>query len=555
MRRRYKVLLCIITVISLLLWWRVEFYNEKTGYEEVAVEADSRTFTASFDRIYYIAVSNEDIDLLDKMESEKAILEIDFYDSDGNAIGSCSSDGISIHTNGFTSTENSNFTNMPIELQPGKKYSLDYRCTLEDGTEANDLSFMLYGTEKNSNKYTLMLFIIAAVIICIGISQIGGQSIASKRKFFFIWTGLIILNMFMMPALQSDQENTAFANVYAYSNRLLEKEICDENGNVYIDESGIRNIGYTSYSTPLLRFWTDWSDGNCRAKLVACSNYRESDNISIDVLTIPSVLAVTMTRIVNAPYQIVLISGWIINSLITSGILVGILKLLSKYKYVNGFIELVFIMPSVLISAMSYSAFGIFIALVALLIVLLIVNEKIKTSVIVAGVIAAVSLLGKVDLFAVSKMNVGKFTFTLVNTLLSDFDRLLNEFVVYNYLGYDNVFIAVYIMIGILVVIKAGADSEITKMGKQTIAIKPGMILILWILTFIIYSVFVGIDISDPAMGSRFLLTGAMFIPIILIPCNARKSMRIINLTINNILKIVFLVCSIVVVIARYSNF
>ena len=144
-----KLTICVILIILLGLWWRVDFYDQKTKYEETEVSGSDTSFEASFDSISSIVLSNGDVSIADRMDKENCNVTVTFLDSNGNAAATCHSDEMNIHTNGYTSRDNCNFSGLPVQLNNGERYTVSYECTMPDGTKANDISFILYGESKS----------------------------------------------------------------------------------------------------------------------------------------------------------------------------------------------------------------------------------------------------------------------------------------------------------------------------------------------------------------------------------------------------------------------
>ena len=167
-------------------------------------------------------------------------------------------------------------------------------------------------------------------------------------------------------------ERTAFAEAYAASNLLLGREAADADGYVYIEESGIRNMGYLSYAVPLHRFWSDMSSGNQREEGKISSLYRMdrtgAGQGGPSVLSYLDGAVIALLRRRKAPYQLIYLSGKLLHAL-----LCGLLFLVFLSVWETGkarrekavslwrtdslayeFLPVLFLLPSMLQGGLSY---------------------------------------------------------------------------------------------------------------------------------------------------------------------------------------------------------
>ena len=89
MQMKKKLTICVILIILLGLWWRVDFYDQKTKYEETEVSGSDTSFEASFDSISSIVLSNGDVSIADRMDKENCNVTVTFLDSNGNVAATC----------------------------------------------------------------------------------------------------------------------------------------------------------------------------------------------------------------------------------------------------------------------------------------------------------------------------------------------------------------------------------------------------------------------------------------------------------------------------------
>ena len=566
MSRKRKIGIALLILFLCLMWWRVIFYDQKTGYEEMAIEDGQTSFTPAFDTVHYIVAANNDTTLGDS--TGKAAIQIDIQDDKGTTVAENISDGLDIHTNGYTSTESCNFSNMPIRLQKGSVYTIRYRAQQTDGTELTHLSFLLYGTEQNTNKASLAVFLVMAIVI-------AGGFLCDKWKmgtYTILWLLLLLLTIGMMPQLQPQDETTAFARAYGTSNAVLHKAVADADGYVYIDESGIRNMGYLSYSVPLKRFWTDWNYGNDRTS-GQVSLLFHMDQSSIHITDIPQIMAITAARLLRLPYQMILLAGWLANGMVSILLLLAALRILKNHSAGQYYIMLLAMMPAVLISAASYTGMGIGIALCALywavcrniyekgmqrgkvisalilltaiislqyaygVLALLLIralrqDQERKTHIwvkLTAGISVAEMFIGCIMRQYQLRESAGSFLQctlpeymgALVNTFLTRTDALINETVVYHYYTHDEMIMVVYLTLAAVIAAKLYAEAAVSGTGVRKVdrsAIGAWIAGLLLLLSG-------GAYVTDASQqyGVFMNLTGEQMIPFLFLPVMLQK--------------------------------
>lgn len=361
-----KIVAFVILFIMLLIWWRVEYKDSVTGYQEQVIEAGEQNFTASISDVRYIVMTNNDITLKDRLDEEDVSVGITIWSDDGEYYDTTCVP-FSIHTNGYTSTENTQFNDLPFTLTEGKQYNIAYSAQLSDGTAVDQLSFLLYGDSRSVDRHSLLLMLVIALIFALMIFTPWKFEI----RFSLVWAMMLILTMVIMPGLMTDRgsesvladsERAAFANSYAMSSGLLGKDKVDNEGYVFIEESGIRNLGYTIYAVPLARFWLDDSYGSIRSEGRVSSLFKVDDGFHL--FSVPAALVVTAMRGASAGYRWIIIGGWFTGAIITFILALLAMKIAPKYKR---FIGLIMCLPSTLMMAMSYSGIGILVGIILVL--------------------------------------------------------------------------------------------------------------------------------------------------------------------------------------------
>ena len=528
MQMKKKLIICVILIVLLGLWWRVDFYDQKTKYEETEVSGSDTSFEASFDSISSIVLSNGDVSIADRMDKENCNVTVTFLDSNGNVAATCHSDEMNIHTNGYTSRDNCNFSGLPVQLNNGEKYTVSYECTMPDGTKANDISFILYGESKSCNRDTAFLFMLAIIAIVISVLSIGEDK-ANIFRYMAVWFILVLITIFIMPVISSERERSSFADVYEMSNELIGKNGADESGYVYIDESGIRNNGYVSYSIPVLRFWTDASYGNVRDDNKVSINYRCSED-GKNILMYPSVIAVTAARSLRLSFRSVFCTGWLINAFVTGVLLLSSLMIVKKSDAVTVMIKVIFLMPAVVISSMSYTGFGIALALCVLLYTLFIrIDDDVKNvnRIVLSCVVALVLVIYAVQHLmhiSLSGGSFGAFICAGLNTLFTRFDVMLNELVLHDSLDNSKIFISTYIFIFMIVYLKSKADKEAASLRNGRMILKFRYCIPVIIAYCLIVMLTRKYTSGSGAYGLFTDISGCVFIPLMFIPYNAKCS-------------------------------
>lgn len=578
---RKKYGLCILLIVFFfLIWWRAVFYNENAGFEEAAVTDGNTSFTAVFDTARYIVISNEDISVADRLNQEMATVTVKISDHSGNEIARCISEPVSIHTNGFTSSDNSHFTDLPVQLKKGEVYHLSYKASLADGSPLTHLSFMVYGDRLNSNKESLLVFGLMLLAILVSATA----TFLTNRRYIMIYLALMLSLVYMMPMLQSDDEMEAFGNAYGYSSQILGKSSFDDQGNVYIDESGLRNMGYLSYSVPLKRFWTDYRYGNDHDQPFLTGLYRIR-RPNFNLIQVPEILAVTIARMTDLPYQFILLSGWLVNSLLTGGILAAALHRLKSQKMAGEYLSMMFLLPSVMIATMSYTGTGILIALCALywslcktmksesggifrkevlkalFLLLLIISVQYAYCVLVVLLLnnisqnahrwqilsgIAVETVGFALLKQVQESSLIAFLGAVINTIFVRLAGWLKEMVAYHFYPSDGMVCVIYLALIVIVLLQVASESQSVSGGaalKCTVEAKSVIALLIGIVLLMtsekMYSV------QDEVYSVMSGITGEMLIPFLFIPCLRVDGLaQLISNRRVNILRNILVVCA-----------
>ncbi len=305
-------------MLLFLVFYGLLFLAPQSGREEIVVEAGQESFQASLSRIEAVIPCNNDVTRQELLDENGARVTIVIRDAAGETAAELTIAEGDIHTNGYNSTENLQAEGLPFTLEKGQTYSLEYEADCE-GIPLTDLSFALYGGE---HKLPVLVGAAFGLLLCVlGIfrhcAAPGGCSARGYRLLWLALTGLFLISVPKMN--ESASERTAFAGAYAASNLLLGKA-ADADGYVYIEESGIRNMGYLSYAVPLHRFWSDWSSGNRREEGKISSLYRMdrtgAGQGGPSVLSYLDGAVIALLRRIRAPYQLIYLSGKLLHALL-----------------------------------------------------------------------------------------------------------------------------------------------------------------------------------------------------------------------------------------------
>lgn len=370
-----RILVSLFIVVICALIWRTELKNAHSGYQEVYVAASEGggDFTASFDTVDHIVLCAENAGYGTEDISGINITVAISEAGSSDILYTLDANNLSVHVNGYTSIDGTYFSGLPINLTPGTSYHLAYFVTgVPEEAQDMTLSFMLYGPKQSTNRASALF--IAAVIVILLVVVWSRRS--SYRSVVILWAAAMAMTLFVMPAVMSDNaaERQGFAQSYARSGYLLGKETTNEDGYAYIEEDGIRNMGYVSYAVPILRFWSDDSYGN-NLSTGAVSALFDADGVSLNLLQIPATLGIGICRLLGASFKNIMVTGWIINAVISAVILAIALRI-SKDNEFGKLIQLLMFWPGMSILLYSYTTRGIVFAL--LILIMSIVRTKVQ---------------------------------------------------------------------------------------------------------------------------------------------------------------------------------
>jgi hypothetical protein len=356
-------------LIFLGFYWLL-FLAVLSGREEMIIEAGQESFTATLTQITAVIPCNNDVSLKELLDENGSDVSIVICDESGDTAAEIAVVGGEIHTNGYNSTENLQADGASFTLEKGKTYTLRYEASCGE-VSLTDLSFVLYGEE---HKLPVLSAVVWGLLLCIlVIVKCCGCSAGGYR---LLWLALSAVFLISAPKMnEKESERRAFAEAYAASNVILGQEAADADGYVYVEESGIRNMGYLSYSVPLHRFWSDWRSGNGRETGRVSSLYQletSSSAMQGSALSYINGAAIALMRVLKAPYQLVYLSGKLLHMLIVFLLFSLFLSIWKRERAAAEqmgmtfyeFLPIFFLLPSMLQSSQSYHWGGVSVSVV-----------------------------------------------------------------------------------------------------------------------------------------------------------------------------------------------
>ena len=417
LRKNGKVRLWIAAAVLFLgLYWLL-FLATMNGAGEIIIEDGQNSFEAAFAHVTAVVPANNNAALKELLDEKPSDICVQIRSAAGEPAAEIFISGADIHTNGYTSTENLQEEGGSFDLIPGERYTLEYTGVC-DGTGLENLSFVLYADRQKllwASGVLLFIAVLLAFAFARGLS--GGKS--NIHSFLLIYLAIALLFGISSPKMNEETaERTAFANAYAVSSRILGREAEDDEGYVYVEESGIRNMGYLSYSVPLNRFWTDWANGNLRESGKISSLYRTDGRMN--ALTIPDALMIAAARKAGASYQAVYLSGKVLNALLGFLLFALCLCVLSGRKQELLLFSMFFLSPAMMQGLQSYQSYGLLAAAAFLLEVACLRTCRVSVEYVVIDLLSAGGILCGIIRLVQSG---GRLVDSVVCSLLESADR------------------------------------------------------------------------------------------------------------------------------------
>lgn len=373
-KRKWRTWLGIGMLLLLFLAWVWIFPSNMVGYEELILEPGQTSFTAPFSRVFCILPSNNDVTIADIIDSTPAAFHIWFKDEYGTIVGESFTDSMMIHSNGFASVENQTLEGLPIELTPGHKYKLYYEAVC-GGYGLTDLTFALYG-EMHSFYLVALILSSAAVLSAILLVLLIQRPLERTGTYLFLWLIGVLLCLAILPKTASLNDMSCFSDVYAESSRILGRKIVDQEGFAFIEESGLRQMGYMGSDVALHRFYLDWSFGNVRSS-EKTSIWMQTSNFwwKGPIFYFQSI-CLAILRLFRVPYQFLYLGNGLINIAIAFVIISKCIHKAKQSPEKEILLLAIFVMPSFLQSLCVHAGNGLLILMVLWTCFLLLDNRK-----------------------------------------------------------------------------------------------------------------------------------------------------------------------------------
>lgn len=351
MKKEYCINLfrfAIVLACVVLMWIVWELYiDDFPVREECIVETDHyENVSIPFSQISGLAISLENIS--EGYTEEKYLLpvKIAIEEENGKKIWEADCGEIEVKTFAFTNIDN--LPEMPLTVDKNEKYTL--RCYL-NGEETDRVAYVLFGEQKTVGFIYGGCCIAALLLLCF-ILWCNRLKLSFEWKFVVICILLgILYNVAYIPFSVPD-EMIHFGQVYAASNRMLGKEIYNQNGYILFSDSGMLRLErcQDGAGQGLYRFWNNWEYGNKHETAIS-TKFAYQVNLK-QYVYYPAAAVVSIMRMFIAPYQIVFLSGRIANLLFFVLVMVLAMKLCPKFRRT---ISAICFLPTTIWLAASYS--------------------------------------------------------------------------------------------------------------------------------------------------------------------------------------------------------
>lgn len=354
--------------LLLFLWW-ITRMADYPAYEEIYLPVDTNEFIATTDHINAIGIRCEDAESKEFLYKNQVALTVGMYDESGESIWEEELGGNYLSTDSFTLYDEAYSTQLPIEVTPGKAYSI-YIGVQENSQRAihlKRLSLMIY-TEKRT---LLPVYAAACLLGCAGAAMVvlALHFGKGRRACLSLLAGFLLLAMLygtVIPTRTMDEDGKGFAQTYHLSNCILGKAAADTPGTVHIEEDGLRSLESIETGQALYRFWMqeEYGDGkNSTEEETSKSALKREDIGAAGLLYTVPALGVSIGRLMGLSWQAIYMFGRIFNLL--AALLVWSIFLWA----VGGRIEAAAAfmgLPVVIVGMTSYSTLAVYLDLAVL---------------------------------------------------------------------------------------------------------------------------------------------------------------------------------------------
>lgn len=343
-RKFNKPIIFFASVLILMAaFWIDKLQNVYVYQEQVLESQNENSFTAEYSQIDAIALS-VDYEYLD-VESEDGRFIIDICDEAGNEVWNGDVPVEASKLNSFDTKVLLENGNKIIKLTKGEKYTYFVKV---DGKQVDHLSIMLCGDKVGIAGYYLVLccFIILVISVIVFLYYKGIQK--SFYAFFGMMLFLGVINCIVTKPLCVPDEEIHYARSYEISNRILGNETSDFSTVVY--ESGVlRKTGNISIQDAC-HFYTDYDYGNISVEETSAL-FETKSTIPL-YCYLPGGVGIAISRLLNLPYQYIIILGRISSLLFLVMMAVIAMTIYEPLKYA---IAGICLLPSTVWLCTSYS--------------------------------------------------------------------------------------------------------------------------------------------------------------------------------------------------------
>lgn len=302
------IIICFIGIMT--IWWQVRLQYEFPREEQILESGESMTFVPKFEQIHRFGFSCDDMDAPYYPKDNVVSVKFEIKDKSGNSVWEQSFKDIIITP--YEISQIDGVENLPVFLKTNEEYTFVYESKdMKPGT----LTVALYGLEEEVLPFYILVctMILGVVILAMYIKD---AHISSKRKTVFMAIIYLLLgvlyNIVFVPFSVQD-EPTHFAQAYAMSSEWLGEEVKNEKGYIYMYQSGLVRVDWGNDLQTQYHFWNDWDYGNIPSQSISIM-YKDATELHKYAYTIPAI-GITIARVLHLPYQMVLLSGRILNAL------------------------------------------------------------------------------------------------------------------------------------------------------------------------------------------------------------------------------------------------
>lgn len=307
-------------VIVLVFLWHC-YFSKQTVRNELYIENvnEDGDFCSSSNEIFGIGITNLDKRFYQELNNIPISFEISIKDACGKQIWNGITQDRFIESNDYVLFEQSDLVDgysFPDNLESGSNYSISCRVMNENQKEIKDFSLVIYGNQiyYSSTQYLIICVLLIIILIAIFMQYNNGfQTKKANRWTIGIIVTLCLISFIQMPTFTINGEEEDFAQSYALSNVLLGREETDEDGYVYLDESGIRDIGGFGKQNSY-RFSIEIDGKNTIGKDNISSLYIKKCSSGLGYL-LPAI-GISIARLCGLSFQAIIIMGRMMNLLL-----------------------------------------------------------------------------------------------------------------------------------------------------------------------------------------------------------------------------------------------